>query len=468
MPAVPTPAERAPHDRAGSVLRDQVRRLLLVGHHRSLRGADALDRSGARPGALAHLWAVLKLALTAVLGPVGGPILFAVAARNTARTDDAIAAYPALLDDVLAGRPAPTLAGRVERADAGSRWVITSDLHRGPDSTMDLPTQQHTAGLYAAMLDVYADDGFGLVEAGDVEDFWLVGGSAYGVAYDLWRMVTGALAAVVGRAPLDAVYRTHLRRIVAQHEPIYDRIQERFHAAGRYRRLAGNHDDVYNHPAPVEALAAIFPGLTVADFLVLDGPEGPVGIVTHGHHTDSWNGPWSDGLGKLSTSLASMLYDLPLLTLRPGIATPEQTDAVVGGRWNDRLMAINATFGANAALYSVDEERLHDACRAGFGTDDDGQARGPILVLGHTHAPLVDPRTVDGAATWRRYWNTGSGVFHQLVTAVEWDGTLDPMNPRVTLVAWRWRPERPDELQRLELERTPDGDTLRVREAVTA
>ena len=48
--------------------------------------------------------------------------------------------------------------------------------------TVGWPGHQHARELYEAALDFYAADEWGLIENGDVEDFWLAGGSTYGVA----------------------------------------------------------------------------------------------------------------------------------------------------------------------------------------------------------------------------------------------------------------------------------------------
>ncbi len=99
-----------------------------------------------------------------------------------------------------------SLFAAVDRAPAADRYVITSDLHRGPAGTNDWPGLQDTTALYAALLDWYGDQRWSLVEDGDVEDFWMVGGSTYGLVYELGRWIGHAWRAPSGRRLLRAVY----------------------------------------------------------------------------------------------------------------------------------------------------------------------------------------------------------------------------------------------------------------------
>ena len=395
------------------------------------------------PGAVASGAAALKLALIGLGGLVGGPVVGRVALRNNEAVTDLAWRYPDVVADVLAGRstgehgigPGRPLFAKVDRAPAAGRYVITSDLHRGPAGTNDWPGLQDTTALYGALLDWYGDAGWGLVEDGDVEDFWMVGGSTYGLVYELGRWAGHAWRGAGGRQLLRTVYAEHLRRTVEHNAPIYERIQARFHAHGRYHRIVGNHDDAYLDDAVVDRLAEVHPGLDVVDALVLDGPTGGVGLVTHGHHTDAWNAPGRAGLGKLGTWLGSTVGDAPFTAGNPGRPTGAETRRLLGGEQASALTEVSTLFGANRSLYSMDEVVLHDAWTSRFGDD------GPWLVLGHTHLPLDRPVESRGRRSWDRYVNAGCGVFHGMLTAVEWDGAAGPGDgsaPAVSLVAWHW------------------------------
>lgn len=450
--------------------------------------ADRLDHAHRRrspraltpghPGLPAAAWASVRLVAVGLVSPVLGAVVVGSAYRHARRVNRLIERYPGIIDAVGAGRAPDYRASRVERAPAAARYFIASDLHRCVPGTVDWPAHQNTTGLYEVALDFYAAGEWGLVENGDVEDFWLVGGSSYGVVYDVFRLLGHAWPGRAGTTLRRTVDREHLRRIVANNASVYARIQEGFHAFGRYHRLVGNHDDVFLDPDLVDALGDVHPGLRVGDFLVLVPEVGPAsGVVTHGHHADAWNGPGQSALGKLGTWLGSALLDAPFAG-NPGLPEPSDTDTLLGGRLPALLTAVGR-LGANRDLYSLDEVRLFDAFRrhAGLprGTDDH---TGPWLLLGHTHLPLhhpVDPAT---RATWTRYGNSGAGIFHECVTGLEWDGTADPAHPTVRLVAWRYadHDEQPDPaavvgwddgraVVREVLDRVPPGENLVVVDA---
>ncbi|MEZ5143906.1 MAG: hypothetical protein R2726_15505 [Acidimicrobiales bacterium] len=404
-------------------------------------GGDAWPRA-ADPGPVASAAAAAKLVLIGVGGVAGAPLVGWTAARNNRTLTELAWRYPDLVADVLAGRASGPPFERVGRAPAAARYVITSDLHRGPAGATDWPGLQDVTRLYLAMLDWYGDRGWGLVEDGDVEDFWMVGGSTYGVVYELARWVGHARRSPAGRRFLRAVHGEHLRRIVDHNAEVYDRIETRFHRHERYHRIVGNHDDAYLDEGVVDLLRQVHPGLEVLDALVLEGSDGGVGLVTHGHHTDPWNAPGRSGLGKLGTWLGSTVADAPFTSANPGLPTAAQTRRLLDGAHTSVLTEVSTVFGANRELYSMDEVILHDAWRERFGPG------GPWLVLGHTHLPLVAPVDPRGRRSWDRYLNAGCGVFDGMVTAVEWDGVggVAGGDADVALVAWHWADDT-----------TPDG-----------
>lgn len=463
--------------------------------------ADLLDRRHARrssfaltpghPGALPAAWAVVRLSVVGAAVPLLAPLVGSLAIRNTAAVRALIDRYPELLAQVMAGEEHGYPADRVRRTPAAARYFVASDLHRCVPGTIDWPTHQNARGLYELALDHYAAQDWHLVENGDVEDYWLVGGSTYGVVYDLFRLAGHALGPRRGAPLLRAVYREHLRRIVANNAGTYARIEEGFHRQGRYHRLVGNHDDVYLDEAMVAALGEVHEGIDVVDFLVfdadgdldagrdadrdaeLDSPAGAgagarageaVGIATHGHHVDGWNAPWRSGLGKLGTWLGSALLDAPLVA-NPGMPAPSETDALLGGHLPDVLTRVNRWLGANLDLYSVDEVLLFDSFRAHAGVPVGAAVEGgPLLLLGHTHLPLSRPLEPATRAAWERYYNSGAGIYWECVTGLEWDGTADPRHPEVRLVAWRYadRDEQTDPASVVGW----DGDRAVVREVL--
>jgi hypothetical protein len=307
---------------------------------------------------------------------------------------------------------------------------MSSDLHRFVRGANDWPGRQGTKQLYEAALDHYAGAGWSLVENGDVEDFWLVGGSTYGAAYDGARLAAGVLARMDGGRLRRHVAGEHLRRVVANNEGIYERIADRFHRHGRYHRLVGNHDDCYLDDEMLHHLRSVLPGLDVHDLLVLDRPGGAAGVVAHGHHTDTWNTPRRSGLGRLGTWTGSAVNDTTLVSSSPGLPTPGQTSALLDVERVGRLTEVDTRTGTNG-LYTLDEEGLFRSFRERYGSG------GPYLILGHTHLPLASPLGASSDVDrWDRYVNSGCGVLHEMVTGVEWDGGDDPDRPDVRVVAW--------------------------------
>jgi hypothetical protein len=403
-------------------------------------------------GTAAAVWGTLKLSTVGLLSPIAGPVVLAGAARGTRHVVALTLRYPAMVRDLVEGRPIDHDANRVGRAPARARYFLSSDLHRCVAGTVDWTHHQGTAGLYDAVLDYYADREWALVENGDVEDFWLSGGSTYGVAYDVFRLASFAVTKVKRLVGIDrrgpradgsaGVAKHHLRRIVSNNQRTYDRIDQRFHRYGRYYRLVGNHDDVFLDPAMVAALGEVHAGIEVNDFLLLvdDDDDRAIGVVTHGHHTDGWNMPFRSALGRLGTWLGSALLDVPFAN-NPGIPDVAETSRLLDGRLPDLLTRVSRRFGANRELYSLDEILLFDAWRAEWPAATDAEepaSAEPWLLLGHTHVPLVRPLDPESGAAWSRYANSGAGIFYECLTGIEWDGTADPANPSVRLVAWRY------------------------------
>lgn len=461
---------------------------LLAAYRRLADWADRLDqappfsRDARVATTLVRTWGAVRMASVAVASPLLAAWVAARATWNTSRTRRSVEAFPDLVEDLFAGRPpsGPLAPGgrdvRVGRAEAGARWFVASDLHRCMAGAMDWPESQGTKGLYRTALEHYAAEGWGLIENGDVEDFWLSGGSAYGVVYDAGRIVGHALPSAMRKGYLPAFYGDHLDRIVANNAALYTLVRERFASSGRYLRLVGNHDDPLGDPAVAARLGDHLPEVPVLDHLVLADGDHPVGLVTHGHQTDPWNLPAADALGKVMTWIASALLDAPWTAVRPGIPAVEESEAILEGTQPDRLMAVDGRLGVNRDLYTLDERDLLGACRRrwGRGGDGPGLEGGPYVLFGHTHVPLIEPLVPgagadDPSARWVRYANSGSGVTWELVTGLEWDGSLDPRAPQLRLVAWRYGTEdepgvigldggRP--VVRVELGRHPGTGTL--------
>ena len=273
--------------------------------------------------------------------------------------------YPEHLRALADGTELPLPGHRTLRRPASRRYLITSDLHRCIPGRLDWPERQRVKDLYLSVLSGYGEEGWDLIENGDVEDYWMVGGSTWGAVYDVAFLTGGA----VGSGRVDARRRVvgeQLDRIVENNADIYEVLRQGFSASGRYHRTMGNHDDAYEDPWLVARLGEHLPGVEVADTILLShdgaGPEqgldGVAGIVAHGHLTDSWNGPGFAALGRAITWWITGLDDLPGIRRMDPLPDEAELDRLLGGRASNRLITVDPRYGGNRRFDSLDEERL--------------------------------------------------------------------------------------------------------------
>lgn len=153
----------------------------------------------------------------------------------------------------------------VAEFDDDSRYVFLSDAHRGDGSKADEFVDNRS--IFLAALDHYLSEGFTLVEGGDCDD--------------LWEFKFGHILKANGAA--------------------YERVR-RFHDAGRYIRLFGNHDIQASDPEYVRTHLArtrnretgltedLLVGLKVHESLLLrHRATGQELLAIHGHQGDFAN-----------------------------------------------------------------------------------------------------------------------------------------------------------------------------------
>lgn len=416
-------------------------------------GQADMTADEAGPGTPAAVWAATKAAVGLAASPVTVPALTLAALRTSRINAARIDAFPDHLLALAEGRRPPLPGDRTLRQPAAHRYLITSDLHRCIPGRLDWPERQGVKDLYLSVLAGYAEEGWHLIENGDVEDFWMVGGSTWGAVYDVAYLTGGA----VGPARVDArrqILSEQLDRIVDNNAAVYDLIREAYCSTGRYHRTMGNHDDVFADPHMTEQLATHLPGVQVADTILLsadgagaeDGIEGVRAVVAHGHLTDSWNGHGFAVLGRYVTWLATGLDDLPGVRKVDALPDQQGLERLLRGGARNRLIEVDSRYGGNRRFDTLDEERLFRVL------DDRAPAGGwPWLVYGHTHFPMLQP--LNAADEPVRYANSGCGVLDGAFSALEWDAS-DPDAP-LTLVVWRTTPDGPE---RIEL--VPDGARL--------
>ncbi len=421
---------------------------------------------GAPPaGVAASAWAMAKTGVTVLGAPMSIPAM-AVASRRAQRIAlDRIARFDEHLHALAEGRESPLPAPRRGRVASDRRIVITSDLHRCIPGRLDWPARQRTKELTLRVLTRYAEDGWDLIENGDVEDFWMVGGSTWGAVYDVAR-ITGGVGGRAADVPRRQLLVEHLDRIVANNAATYRLLREGFCADGRYHRTMGNHDDVYADEHLVEHLRSHLPGTEVVDTLLLTSPgamsrpggpdlEGLAAVdavVAHGHLTDAWNGPGTAFLGQAITWLATAFDDLPGLGgTVDGLSDEEDLGRLLTGRGRNRLITLDPRFGGNRRFDSLDEQRLFRHLDAVAREGGAPEGVWPWLLFGHTHLPMLRPVDADGHPV--RYANSGTGLLERAVSMIEWD----PVEREPHLVVWTDEPDGP---RRVEL--VPDGRHLAV------
>lgn len=442
------------------------------------RWADEADHLRAVPvdplpevpsaGAAASVWALAKATATVAGAPVSIPAT-ALASRRAQRSALArIRCFGDHLEALATGDATPLPAPRRSRLASDKRVVITSDIHRCIPGRLDWPARQGTKDLYRRVLSEYAEQGWDLVENGDVEDFWMVGGSTWGAVYDVARIGSGFGGTLADDARRELI-RQHLDRIVDNNAATYRLLREGFCEDSRYHRTMGNHDDVYADEALVEHLGTHLPDIDVVDTVLLTRPEalenpdggdaaGIAGVdafVAHGHLTDAWNGPGWAFLGRAITWLATAFDDLPGLGGAVG-ALPDETGLgrLLRGQARNRLITLDPRFGGNRRFDSLDEERLFEEL-ARHAPGDGGDW--PWLLFGHTHLPMLEPLASDGRST--RYANSGTAILEGAISLLEWDP--DRRAPR--LVVWTDEPGGP---RRNEM--VPDGSHLVIADRVEA
>ena len=419
----------------------------------------------------ADTWGVFKFVVGLVVSPVGFALVAWRAIHNHTLAKQRVRSFPAQLAALEAGIDPVPPADRVERLSSHLDLLITSDLHRCFPGRRDWLERQDVKDLYAAVLDLATDAGRHVVENGDIDDYWMVGGSPYGQWYDAARVVTHFIPGRTGLELRRAIYRRHLRTIVANHPASYKRLQL-LGEAGRYHRTVGNHDDVYLDRALADSLSDLVGGIAICDVIVLEDHAGEaVAFITHGHQTDGWNAPGRAYLGKLATWAGNTLSDTPGLEAPDTVPPRSLTTAFLRGQLPNRLLRVSKRFGTNSKYDSLDEELLFDA----FGG---AATNGPWIILGHTHLPVLQPMSRSGVA-WERYANSGNGIWDGMITGLEGDGASTNGTPTPKMVAWLWA-DRHDlgglvteadvvahhggrPVARIEFERTPDGAHLRPR-----
>jgi UDP-2,3-diacylglucosamine pyrophosphatase LpxH len=203
-----------------------------------------------------------------------------------------------------------------------ARLVIFSDHHKGTRDGAD--DFQRCERAYSAALGYYLEQGYRLIALGDVEELW----------ENDPEPVLDAYAQVLS-------------------------LEAAFHAAGRYERFWGNHDDHWRYATQVsKRLGPLFPDLVVREALKLSVTSAgqPLGLIflVHGHQGTLDSERW----GWFSRLAVRYLWRPLQRRLNLPSTTPAQD-------WKLRNRHEEAMF-----LWAS------------------GQEQGVIVIAGHTHRPV--------------------------------------------------------------------------------
>ena len=202
-------------------------------------------------------------------------------------------------------------------------WILLSDLHKGAKNGAD--DFRLCEWAYILALNHYLEAGYSLCVMGDAEELW-----------------------------------EELPRTVIQKNSASFTAEKRFHEAGRYRRLWGNHDEIWSDPNQVRALLQPLYGsnpLEVPEAILLEVRDGSdmLGrvLLVHGHQGSHFEGN-----------------------------SPELAKWVVRNIW--RPIQARAGFSCNTP--ATDWKLRHDRDKVIYHWA--ANQPGLVVIAGHTHAPV--------------------------------------------------------------------------------
>lgn len=341
------------------------------------------------------------------------------------------------------------VTSRLHEPDAGTRYLIVSDIHRDAESDdqgrVQFGSIHHfldNSALYRQVLEWVRDNGYTLIENGDCEELWYI--------REAFEYDTPA-------AKMEAIMETH--------REIYADLWELF-LQGRYYRVMGNHDSYlremmtpeeqggvtlpwlqwrwkevaeFARPELAASLPASIPTLLLHDFLVIDGVKtmgekgflelvgdawsvpaypqqavndmlaGRLGmdaaaytekkpmLVCHGHQFDIWNHDETAVIGKLISNGVGVPIDQlmdPFMDLK-GIALGGSS-LIDFRRMLARAPVANSWLADNVSLQMAHEiQHQDDSTR--LPIDDIMFSESLAILLGNFLMPLEQPvwETVD-------------------------------------------------------------------------
>jgi len=276
------------------------------------------------------------------------------------------------------------------------KYIILSDIHQGAFawSHDQYDFFWKNKELYHHLLaDYYYPKGFTLIEAGDIEEFWL----------KRWKK------------SFDEHWKYQLETFTDLYE-----IRRKFYKDNRYFRLRGNHDNIWRFEDRVQKYLwqdAQLDQLKVYEFITI----GEHLLLFHGHQMDPLNRDVDCRKGTFWTNVGSVLEFFTDTKLF-GIKRPPSG-------WVEHPQA-------NLIYNRKIEYDIYNKMRLNLTHAKLAQLLNIVLIAGHTHSPKCMP---EGDLTF----NQGCGVFEGIQYGIE----LNFEEDLIRLVDWNDDNGMPDEPQ---------------------
>ena len=335
-----------------------------------------------------------------------------------------------VLESVAKHEPRILKEFNIERLPVNKKYVVFSDVHMYVDGDLNFFNNNGNAEIYQHALEQYSQNNYHLIENGDVEDFWMRGGSSKGLVLTIseqlpWPFYSEAFES----SSFQVANQIHALNIFNNNSRTYSIIRTLFHNKNQYTKLIGNHDDVWSDAVMQPMLDVYYPGIKVNDYCTLEnvnGKETEV-IIAHGHQSDMFNMPMCSFAGKAMTNLASVVHELSLGKFNKFTKSKEDWMAeFMSTGFENKLQEIDLL-----GLSSFSEYNLYKDLESIYG-DSTTQ---PYLILGHTHNPkddaLIPYYMFKENWNWDEYSNSGTvGMWEGIVIGLEVE------YPNIDVIAW--------------------------------
>lgn len=320
----------------------------------------------------------------------------------------------------------------VARLPLNKKYVVFSDVHMFVGGDFDFFNKNGNSLIYEAALRFYSNQNYHLIENGDIEDFWMRGGSSTGLV----TVITDYLPYPYYSGTFEEnAYRSanqiHALNVFINNARIYGVIKNSFYNQARYTRLIGNHDDIWADPEMGFVIQNIYPGIQMNDYCTIDFQDSGEAalIIGHGHQSDIFNTAMCNFAGKTLTNLASQIQELSLghknLFYKP---KEDWEDEWNTNGFENELTEISIFNHVSFSEYNIykDLKKIYE----------DKPFHQPYLILGHTHQPKdsagIPNFMYQDEWDWDKYSNSGSvGMWEEIVFGLEIE------YPDIRVIAWK-------------------------------